>query len=272
MNKDDQAMRKAVKDTYGKLATESRSCCDSPKQGEMVKVYSGEDLSEIPVEVLSSNCACGNPIALASLRPGQVVVDLGSGAGLDIFLASKRIGPEGRAYGIDATPEMVWKARASAKRMGLENVEFRLGEIEHMPLPDFTADVIISNCVINLAPDKTRVFREAFRVLKPGGRLAISDRVLVKELPESSRDDPELWGGCVAGAMLEESYLALLHEAGFTQVVVEERRLYSDEEAMEFAQSMAEDKRAKGSVADVEVLYQAYKCIGNDRIVAFRPG
>jgi arsenite methyltransferase len=271
MNKDNEDMRKAVKETYGRLATESRSCCDGPKQSEMIRIYSDEDLSDIPEDVRSSNCACGNPVALARLKSGQVVVDLGSGAGMDVFLASKKVGPEGKAFGIDATPEMVWKARASAKRMGLENVEFRLGEIEHMPLPDFTADVIISNCVINLAPDKTLVFREAFRVLKPGGRLAISDRVLVKELPESSRDDPELWGGCVAGAMLEGSYLALLREAGFTQVSVEERRLYSDEEAMEFAQSMAEEKRAKGSVVDVEVLYQAYKCIANDRIVAFRP-
>jgi ubiquinone/menaquinone biosynthesis C-methylase UbiE len=271
MNGDNEDMRKAVKDTYGRLAVESRSCCDGPKQAEMIKVYSEEDLSEIPGEVLSSNCSCGNPVALARLTSGQVVVDLGSGAGMDVFLASKKVGPEGRAFGIDATPEMVWKARASAKRMGLENVEFRLGEIEHMPLPDATADVIISNCVINLAPDKSRVFREAYRVLKPNGRLAISDRVLVKELPERSRNDPELWGGCVAGAMLEDSYLALLHEAGFTQVVVEERRLYSDEEAMEFAQSMAEEKRARGSIPDVEVLYHAYKCIANERIVAIKP-
>ena len=271
MNKDDEGMRKAVKDTYGRLATESRSCCDGPKQAEMIKVYSGEDLSEIPVEVLSSNCSCGNPVALARLTTGQVVVDLGSGAGMDAFLASKRVGPSGRVFGIDATPEMIWKARASAKRMGLENVEFRLGEIEHMPLPDAIADVIISNCVINLAPDKSQVFREAFRVLKPGGRLAISDRVLVKDLPEGSRNDPELWGGCVAGALLEESYLDLLRQAGFVQVDVEERRTYTDEEAMEFARSMADEKRARGEASDVEVLYQAYGCVANDRIVAIKP-
>jgi SAM-dependent methyltransferase len=271
MNKDNEDMRKAVKDTYGRLATESRSCCDGPKQSEMIMVYSEEELGDIPEDVLSSNCACGNPVALAGLKPGQVVVDLGSGAGMDVFLASKKVGPKGKAFGIDATPEMVWKARNSAKKMGLSNVEFRLGEIEHMPLPDGTADVIISNCVINLAPDKSLVFREAFRVLRPGGRLAISDRVLVRELPEGSRGDPELWGGCVAGAILEEKYLDLLREAGFTQVSVEERRLYSDEEAMEFAQSMAEEKRARGAVPDVEVLYQAYRCVANDRIVAVRP-
>ncbi len=135
MNKDNEDMRKAVKDTYGRLATESRSCCDGPKQSEMIKVYSEEDLSDIPEDVLSSNCACGNPVALARLKPGQVVVDLGSGAGMDVFLASKKVGPEGRAFGIDATPEMVWKARASAKRMGLTMSSSAWGRSSTCPCP-----------------------------------------------------------------------------------------------------------------------------------------
>jgi arsenite methyltransferase len=271
MTEDKDDMRKAVKDTYGRLATESRSCCDSPKQAEMIKVYAEEDLSCIPEDVISSNCSCGNPLALAQIKPGQVVVDLGSGAGMDVFLASKKVGPQGRAFGIDATPEMVWRARGSADRMGLTNVEFRLGEIEHMPLDPNIADVIISNCVINLSPNKPQVFREAFRVLKPGGKLAISDRVLVEELPEDLRLDPELWGACVAGAILEEDYLQMLHGAGFTDVKVEERRLYSDEEAREFASSIDEEKRSHGKGSDTGTMFKAYKCIANDRIVARKP-
>jgi arsenite methyltransferase len=271
MTEKNDDMRKAVKDTYGRLATESRSCCDSPKQAEMIKVYSEEDLSGIPDDVISSNCSCGNPVALARLKPGQVVVDLGSGAGMDVFLASRKVGPEGRAYGIDATPEMLWKARNSAKKMGLSNVEFRLGEIEHMPLDPDIADVVISNCVINLSPDKAQVFREAFRVLKPGGKLAISDRVLVEELPDEVRLDPELWGACVAGAILEERYVDMLHEAGFIDVKVEQRRLYTDEEAKEFASSIEKEKRSHGKGSDPETMYRAYKCIANDRIVARKP-
>ncbi len=225
----------------------------------------------MPQAIIESNCSCGNPVALAELKEGQVVVDLGSGAGLDVFLAAKRVGEKGKAIGIDATPEMIWKARAAAKEMQLGNVEFRLGEIEAMPVESNSVDVIISNCVINLAPDKSRVFKEAFRILRPGGKLAISDRVLVKDLPEKIKDDPELWCGCVSGALPEEEYISLMKSAGFERVKVTDQRLYSESEARSFVKSVEDEKGKKGKSIDSEAVFQAYLAVANDRIVAFKP-
>jgi SAM-dependent methyltransferase len=169
---------------------------------------------------------CGNPVALASLKPGETVLDLGSGAGFDAFLASKRVGAEGRVIGVDMTPQMIERATALAKTHGYTNVEFRLGDIEALPLADASVDVIISNCVVNLTTDKERAFREAFRVLKPGGRLMVSDLVLERPLPEAIRQDMDAYGACVAGAMLKADYLQVIQAAGFTGVSVAGERRY----------------------------------------------
>jgi arsenite methyltransferase len=181
--------------------------------------YSERELAEVP-EGSNLGLGCGNPLAHAALRPGDVVVDLGSGAGFDCFLAANRVGPEGRVIGVDMTPEMLARARANAVAGGYTNVEFRLGEIENLPVADGTADMVISNCVINLATDKPRVFREALRVLKPGGRLMVSDLVLRRPLPESVRRSVEAYAGCIAGAMLEDDYLAAIRRSGFAEVEV----------------------------------------------------
>ena len=167
-----------------------------------------------------ASLGCGNPLAIAGLQPGEVVLDLGSGGGIDCFLAAKKVGPEGRVIGLDMTPDMIKLARRNAKKMGVTNVDFRYGEMEEMPLPDESVDVIISNCVINLSPDKDAVFREAFRVLRPGGRLSVSDIVVDGDLPQSIRSQLDAWAGCVAGALDESVYLDKIRAAGFEQVEV----------------------------------------------------
>jgi arsenite methyltransferase len=180
---------------------------------------------------------CGNPTALAELRPGEVVLDLGSGGGIDVLLSARRVGPTGKAYGLDMTDEMLELANRNKAKAGATNVEFLRGTIEDIPLPGKTADVIISNCVINLSADKDRVLREAFRVLKPGGRLAVSDIVIRRELPEAVRKSMEMWTGCVAGALLETEYVEKLRAAGFTDIHVEPTRIYTKEDASEMASS-----------------------------------
>jgi arsenite methyltransferase len=195
--------------------------------------YSGADLSAVP-QGADMGLGCGNPRAIASLRPGEVVVDLGSGGGFDCFLASREVGETGRVIGVDMTPAMVSKARANADKGGFTNVEFRLGEIEHLPVADGIADVIISNCVINLSPDKPQVFREAFRILKPGGRLAISDVVASVELPAEMKDDPTLHAGCIAGAPLLDELRAILAAAGFADI-----RITPKDESREFIRDWA---------------------------------
>lgn len=262
--------RASVKDRYGRLAGQI-SKDDSAKSRETGRLYTEEELEDIPEDITSANCACGNPLALASLKAGDTVLDLGSGAGLDVFLAAKRVGPSGRAFGVDATPEMIWRARAAAARIGIDNAEFRLGEIEHLPIESGSVDVVISNCVINLSPEKAQVFREAFRVLRPGGRLMVSDRVLMRPLPPGVADDGELWSGCVAGAIMESQYLLGLRAAGFVRVKVEQRRTYSAEEAQEFAQDIAKEKAIVKKTADLDLLADAYLCLANDIIVATRP-
>ncbi|MCC6381736.1 MAG: arsenite methyltransferase [Dehalococcoidia bacterium] len=202
--------------------TAAGSCCGDPAgQPEITSIarlYAETDVSDLPSTVTDAAFGCGNPTAIAALRPGQVVLDLGAGGGIDCFLAARMVGPSGRVYGVDMTPEMVALARKNATKVGATNVEFRLGEIEHLPVESDTIDVVISNCVINLSPDKDQVFREAFRVLKPGGRLQVSDVVWTRPVPESVRGDMEKWAGCVAGALREEEYTAKIAAAGFVRV------------------------------------------------------
>ncbi|MGV8081329.1 MAG: arsenite methyltransferase [Syntrophales bacterium] len=223
-------IRTNVREGYGKIAVTGNSCCSLPMAGccggaqQAAAIgkavgYSDEDLASVP-EGANLGLGCGNPVALASLREGETVVDLGSGAGFDAFLASRQVGPTGRVIGVDMTPEMLDKARENARKGGYENVAFRLGEIEHLPVADGEADAIISNCVINLSPDKQQVFREAFRILRPGGRLMVSDIVLTKDLPEAIKTSLTAWIGCVAGAVLRTDYLGAISAAGFTGVEV----------------------------------------------------
>ncbi len=181
-----------------------------------------------------ASLGCGNPTALAQLRPGEVVLDLGSGGGIDVILSARRVGPTGKAYGLDMTDEMLALANENKRKAGIENVEFLRGEIEHIPLPDNSVDVVISNCVINLSADKDRVMRETFRVLKPGGRFAVSDVVTRGEMPEEIRKSVMLWVGCVAGALEENEYRSKLAAAGFEGIEVEETRVYRIEDAREF--------------------------------------
>jgi arsenite methyltransferase len=214
----EEKVHKVVRERYGKI-TKTDSCgCGCASTSQQIG-YSKSELASVPKEA-DLNLGCGNPIALASLKEGETVIDLGSGGGLDCFLAAKKVGVKGKVIGIDMTAEMLERARANAKKGGYKNVEFRLGEIENMPVADNTAHIIISNCVINLSPDKQRVFSEAFRVLKPKGRLMISDMVLLKELPDKVKASVLAYVGCVAGADLKEDYLGKIKQAGFGNVVV----------------------------------------------------
>ena len=209
------------------------SCCDPITRN----LYGDEEKGALPEDAVKASLGCGNPTALAQLKPGEVVLDLGSGGGIDVLLSAKRVGPTGKAYGLDMTDEMLALARENQKKAGAENVEFLKGTIENIPLPDNTVDVIISNCVINLSGDKDRVLREAIRVLKPGGRLAVSDVVVRGEVPAEIRKSMELWVGCIAGALEEDDYREKLKRAGFCGVDVEPTRVYQVEEAREFLQT-----------------------------------
>jgi arsenite methyltransferase len=239
-------VRDVVKQKYGeaaKRAAEGNSdlgCCGSgcgcsdPITSDL---YDAEQLGSLPLEAAIASLGCGNPTALAELKPGEVVLDLGSGGGIDVLLSARRVGPTGKAYGLDMTDEMLALARENQRKSGLENVEFLRGEIENIPLPDNSIDVIISNCVINLSADKDRVLAEAFRVLKPGGRFAVSDVVVRdgdRELPEAVRRNMELWIGCVAGALEEGDYRRRLEGAGFAGVDLEPTRIYKAADAQGF--------------------------------------
>ncbi|MEE9202153.1 MAG: arsenite methyltransferase [Dehalococcoidia bacterium] len=224
MAREAQEIKEKVKERYGALARQQQSCCAptsccSPNQ----KLYDPAEIKGLPQEVSDFSLGCGNPVAVAGLREGEVVLDLGSGGGLDCFLAAQRVGEQGRVIGLDMSPDMLALARQNAGRLGATNVEFRSGEMEAMPVESASVDVIISNCVINLSPDKDAVFREAFRVLKPGGRLSVSDIVLVGELDPETKESLEAWASCVAGALPKDEYLDKLRRAGFVDLATEEK-------------------------------------------------
>ena len=212
-------IKDAVKEHYGERAKQASACCGTPDHRD--KLYVIDDIADLPETVTSYGC--GNPTAIAGLREGEVVLDLGSGPGLDCFLSAKQVGESGHVIGLDMTQDMLDLANANRDKLGHKNVEFRKGEMEAMPVDDATVDAIISNCVINLSPDKDAVFRESFRVLKPGGRFHVSDVVLSRDLADAEKDDLALWAGCAAGALLEADYLTRLGTVGFTDVRVDSR-------------------------------------------------
>lgn len=239
-------IRGAVRENYGKIAVSKSagcgcspsSCCGTPNDVTSADIsrglgYSGEDVAGVP-EGANMGLGCGNPQAIASLKTGEVVLDLGSGGGFDCFLAARAVGETGRVIGVDMTPEMVSKARANTAKTGFRNVEFRLGEIEHLPVADNTIDVILSNCVINLSPEKHKVFDDAFRVLKSGGRLAVSDVLATAELPEEVKNDLALHAGCIAGASLISDVEAMLRNSGFRDI-----RIQPKDESREFIRTWA---------------------------------
>lgn len=238
-------VREIVKEKYGEAARRVSSgagngccgassaldgCCDPITSN----LYSETQAGEIPDTALRASLGCGNPTALAQLNLGETVLDLGSGGGIDVLLSARRVGPAGKAYGLDMTDDMLALARENQKKSGVENVEFLKGEIEHIPLPDNSVDVIISNCVINLSGDKDQVLREAFRVLKPGGRVAVSDVVTKGDVPEEVRKSMLLWVGCIAGALQDRDYIAKLAAAGFAAIEIEPTRVYDIEDARVF--------------------------------------
>jgi arsenite methyltransferase len=227
---DGEALRTAVRDHYARAATGASGCChDDPITRDL---YPEEVAGEVGADPLAASLGCGNPTALASLAPGEVVLDLGSGAGLDVLLSARRVGPTGFAYGVDMTDEMLARARRNQERAGVTNVAFLKGTIEAVPLPDSSVDVIISNCVINLAADKREVLREAFRLLRPGGRFAVADVVTEGPLPEEIRRDMAQWSGCIGGALTLDEYQAALGGAGFEEVEIEITRRYDPAELL----------------------------------------
>jgi arsenite methyltransferase len=247
-------IKEVVKEKYGQAAVRAASgkssCCGTSRAGLdgcdpiTSNLYGDSEASAIPEEALRASLGCGNPTALAKLQPGEIVLDLGSGGGIDVLLSAKRVGPTGKAYGLDMTDEMLALAEQNKVKSGLTNVEFLKGEIENIPLPPERVDVIVSNCVINLSGDKDRVLREAFRVLKPGGRFGISDVVVHGEVPQEIRRSMELWVGCVAGALSETEYRAKLTAAGFESVDIEITRVYDVSDAREFLRSSGMDADA----------------------------
>ena len=239
----ESSVQEQVREKYGSAARavaesgSAQACCDpglrccDPITSDL---YTTDQTGAIPEKAVRASLGCGNPTALIDLRPGETVLDLGSGGGIDVLLSAKRVGPTGKAYGLDMTDDMLALARENQKQAGVANVEFLKGEIEAIPLPDNSVDVIISNCVINLSADKDRVLREAFRVLKPGGRFAVSDVVVRGSVPEEVRKSMLLWVGCIAGALEESEYIAKLTNAGFAAVSVETTRVYNVEDARQF--------------------------------------
>jgi arsenite methyltransferase len=227
-----------VREKYAAAATRAGSCCGAPALDHVSPItsnlYDAAQAEGLPAAAMLASLGCGNPTALAELKPGETVLDLGSGGGIDVLLSARRVGPTGKAYGLDMTDEMLALARDNQRKAGAENVEFLKGQIEQIPLPDASVDVIISNCVINLSGDKYRVLHEAFRVLKPGGRFAVSDVVTRGDIPEALRRDVLLWVGCLAGALDEDDYVAKLAAVGFEQVSIEPTRVYDIEDAREF--------------------------------------
>ena len=250
-----EQIKKVVRDGYAKIAKQDspyclpvNSCCGGTDLAQNISKsigYTEEELKAVP-EGANLGLGCGNPLALASLREGETVLDLGSGAGFDCFLAADKVGKSGRVIGVDMTPEMIDRARENARKGDYTNVEFRLGEIENLPAADNSVDIVISNCVINLAPDKKRVFTEAFRVLKPGGRLMISDMVLLKELPDSIKNSIEAYIGCLSGAVKRDEYIDAIKSAGFQEVSIIDESSFPIE-------CMANDPTAKAIIKNLEI-------------------
>ena len=247
----EQTMQQAIKAKYGAAAAAVRtggaaeccssSCCGGSADPVSSGLYSEAEAAAVPEGAVLASLGCGNPTALAELQPGEVVLDLGSGGGIDVLLAARKVGPAGKAYGIDLTDEMLELARENQRRAGLDNVEFLRGEIENIPLPDASVDVIISNCVINLSADKRRVLSEAYRVLKPGGRFAVSDVVVRGPVPAEVRESMELWIGCIAGALEVDDFRSFLESTGFEDVEIEATRIYRVEDARAFLEGAGLD-------------------------------
>ena len=257
-------LKDIVRRKYGEAARRARSggssCCGAAPAASSCcdpitsNLYDAGQAGEVPGEALEASLGCGNPTALAELKPGETVLDLGSGGGIDVMLSARRVGPAGKAYGLDMTDEMLALAEENRRRSGLSNVEFLKGEIEAIPLPDASVDVIISNCVINLSGDKDRVLKEAFRVLKPGGRLAVSDVVVRGEVPAAIRRSMELWVGCIAGALSEDEYRSRLANAGFANVDVEVTRVYDVDDAKAFLAGESVDADAIAKEVDGRIV------------------
>ena len=254
----DTTIKEAVRERYSQAALRAGSCCGTPAlEGTnpiTSNLYSDQETGALPEAAVLASLGCGNPTALAELKPGETVLDLGSGGGIDVLLSARRVGPTGKAYGLDMTDEMLALARENQKKAGAQNVEFLKGEIEQIPLPDSSVDVIISNCVINLSADKERVLREAFRVLKPGGRFAVSDVVTRGGVPELLRRDMLLWVGCIAGALEESDYRAKLKSVGFENIGIEPTRIYRVADAREFLTSKGVDVDAIAEAIDGKLM------------------
>jgi len=265
---EDKQIKKTVREGYAKIAKQGSSCCvptnsccgstDLAQDISKKIGYTEKELEAVP-EGANLGLGCGNPVAIASLREGETVLDLGSGAGFDCFLAANEVGKDGRVIGVDMTPEMVEKARENARKGGCQNVEFRLGEIENLPVADNSVDVVISNCVINLAPDKNRVFMEAFRVLKPGGRLMISDMVLLKELPDFIKNSIEAYIGCLSGAIMRDKYIGAIKAAGFQDIRIIDETSFPIE-------CMANDPTAKAIIENLKIPLEEVKGVANSVI------
>ncbi|HEX6036225.1 MAG TPA: arsenite methyltransferase [Anaerolineales bacterium] len=261
-------IHEAVREHYAERIKNNASCCGSSSSdccSTDSSLYPADLLATLPEGETTVSYGCGDPITLASLQPGQTVLDLGSGAGLDCFFAAKQVGETGRVIGVDMTPEMIERARSSAKRLNIQNVEFRQGYLEDLPVEADTVDVIISNCVINLAPDKSKVFAEAFRVLKPGGKLAVSDIVTDGPLPDSIKKSLSAWAGCVAGAVEAKDYIRMMEEVGFTNISIVP--VYFDKQTVDSAINDMKDVIDLKTIARDDV----YKAVYSAKITAYKP-
>ncbi len=266
MTQNPDTIHETVREHYAERIKNSASCCGSDKDSSSMEsnLYPADLLSTLPEGESAVSYGCGDPITLASLQPGQTVLDLGSGGGLDCFFAAKKVGETGHVIGVDMTAEMIERARSSAQRLNLHNVEFRQGYLEELPVDSNSVDVIISNCVINLAPDKSRVFREAHRVLKAGGKLAVSDIVTDGPLPESIKQSLSAWAGCVAGALEANDYIGMMKAAGFTDISI--TPVFFDKETVDAAMAELKDKVELKTVAREDL----YKAVYSAKITAYK--
>jgi arsenite methyltransferase len=280
MSSTDLDVKKIVKEKYGQAAAQAksgaRSCCGPAASCCSVDPitkdhYSSDEMSQLPQEAILASLGCGNPTALAELHPGETVLDLGSGGGIDVLLSARRVGPTGKAYGLDMTDEMLSLARENQRKAGAPNVEFLKGEIENIPLPDNSVDVIISNCVINLSANKDSVLQQAFRVLKPGGRFAVSDIVVLGDVPSDIQRNIELWTGCVAGALHKDEYRLKLSNAGFEKVEIEPTRIYQRQDVSDLlsgtnlgSESIITQVEGKFASAFIRARKPAGSCCGQD--------